>query len=147
MPKGIKGFQKGHRGYKYWLGKRRSPETIAKIRASLKGRTVWNKGKKCPQFSGENHPRWKGGKYGDKRGYIYVLAKNHPLADTRGYVFEHRLVMEKKIGRSLNLKERIHHINGIPDDNRPENLQLFSSQNEHIEKTHKKERNKFGQFI
>ena len=80
--------------------------------------------------SGENNPFWHGGKR-HALGYVYLLAHGHPKANDKGYVQEHRLIMEVKIGRYLNDKERVHHINGIKDDNRIENLRLYGSQGEH----------------
>jgi len=73
---------------------------------------------------------WKGGKYRTTAGYVYRYSPNHPHATKSGYVLEHRLVMEKHLGRYLKKKdpickdEQIHHINGIKDDNRIENLEL-----------------------
>lgn len=59
------------------------------------------------------------------RGYLYVRAEEHPRATKSGYVLEHILVMEKKLGRLLTEGENVHHINGIKDDNRAENLELW----------------------
>lgn len=70
-----------------------------------------------------------GQKYSD-RGYVLVYAPDHPYA-RKGYVFEHRLIMEQVIGRYLRPEERVHHLNGIKDDNRPENLKLFSNDSAH----------------
>lgn len=60
-------------------------------------------------------------------GYVRVYCPMHPKANTWGYVYEHRLIMESIIGRHLKEDEHVHHINGKRWDNRPGNLQLLSS--------------------
>jgi len=65
-------------------------------------------------------------------GYILVRApKDHPKARQDGSIYEHRLVMEKHLGRLLDRGEVVHHINGVRDDNCIENLQLRRSRKEH----------------
>jgi hypothetical protein len=54
-----------------------------------------------------------------------VLTRDHPGANGKGYVPEHRLVMEQQLGRLLRDGENVHHINGVRDDNRPENLEVW----------------------
>lgn len=60
------------------------------------------------------------------RGYALVRRPEHP-AQVRGWVHEHRVVMESMIGRLLEPGENVHHRNGVRDDNRPENLELWVS--------------------
>jgi hypothetical protein len=66
-------------------------------------------------------------KYGpltDGHGYVRVWAPDHPRAHA-GRVLEHRLVMERLLGRELLPTESVHHINGHRTDNRPDNLELW----------------------
>ncbi len=92
-------------------------------------------GHKPPSGFGENAAHWKGGRI--KRGkYIYIKTSSHPNGGKQGYVAEHRLVMEKKIGRFLKRKEIVHHINHIESDNRPENLELCESAGQHTKLHH-----------
>ena len=83
------------------------------------------------QHMGVNAWNWKGGRNRIHGGYIGILIPEHPRAIKSGYVLEHRLVMEKHIGRYLESHEIVHHINGIKDDNRIENLELMAGQKFH----------------
>lgn len=80
---------------------------------------------------GEKNGKWRGGKQ-KLNGYILSKSPDHPYRDRYGYVCEHRLVMEKHIGRVLTPKEVVHHINGNKEDNRIENLMLFSNNQDHL---------------
>lgn len=75
---------------------------------------------------GEDSPAWRGGRYTAK-GYRQVRAEGHPNANRNGYVAEHVAVMSEHMGRPLLKGETVHHRNGIRDDNRIENLELWSS--------------------
>jgi len=75
--------------------------------------------------NGHGNPNWKGGRllhYYNKARYPYIVR----LVPGRGYVLEHRLVMEEVLGRALRPQEQVHHRNGIKTDNRPENLQMVA---------------------
>ena len=96
--------------YEAQYGKKFSPERCQKISEAVKG---------------EKHSSWKGGRYRNTKGYIAIYVADHPHQLKYGYVLEHRLVMEKHLGRYLEPGEQVHHKNGIRDDNRLENLELL----------------------
>ena len=95
-----------------------------------KGYIPWNKGK-IGYNSGKTHYNWNGGKRTSSQGYLEIKSPNHPFRNKQNYVPEHRLIVEKHLGRYLTKDEVIHHINEIKTDNRIENLYLFSKRWQH----------------
>jgi hypothetical protein len=83
--------------------------------------------KGCLNLSGALNGNYKGGKTKHKKGYVLVNCPGHPrvLNQTDSYIMEHILVMEDCLGRYLHPGENVHHKNGVKDDNRPENLELW----------------------
>ena len=74
---------------------------------------------------GEGNGRWKGGMTVRKDGRVMLHAPNHPHKSHGNYVYRYRLVMEECLGRFLEPYEVVHHINGIVNDDRPENLEVM----------------------
>jgi len=65
-------------------------------------------------------------------GYIKVfIGMHHPMADKRGEIYEHRLIMSQILNRPLQRWEHIHHKDGDKTNNSPQNLELHPS-SEHI---------------
>lgn len=64
----------------------------------------------------------------DGHGYLHESVADDDalncMATTNGFISQHRLVMARALNRPLTATETVHHINGIRDDNRIENLQL-----------------------
>jgi len=115
------GFKKGNIPWN--KGKHHSKETREKISKSKIGKLPWN-------FRG---------KFSRPDGYVLVYKPSHPYHNWKGkYVFEHRLIMEKYLGRYLRPKEVVHHINGISNDNCLKNLKLFENNSEHQNYHHPK---------
>lgn len=85
--------------------------------------------KKSRDQWGEKNVSWKGGKIKNSQGYILLKCENpnHPRKTQNGYILEHVLVIEQKIDRHVLESETVHHINGIRDDNRIENLELWDN--------------------
>lgn len=93
------------------------------------GKSITKRSKYCDRCCkiGVKNPDWKGGRVVRGSGYVRVKMRDHPNAHVDGYVFEHVMIMSKMIGRPLLKKETVHHKNGIKNDNRLENLELWSS--------------------
>jgi len=89
-----------------------------------------------------NH-QYNGGRNIDKDGYVLVPAppgyegrvRQRAREGRRPLVLEHRLVMERKLGRLLRPEEVVDHIDGLTLHNAPENLRLFESNAEHLRET------------
>lgn len=118
-------------------GFKHSPETRAKMSAAHRGHGVSPETR--AKMVGNKHA-WKGGRHNDAKGYIRACCPDHPFADAKGYVLEHRLVMGAFLGRPLLSTEVVHHINGIRDDNRIENLMRFDSRSDHVSWHHQNEK-------
>jgi hypothetical protein len=82
----------------------------------MRGRTPWN---------------YKG-KTTNDQGYILRHAPKHPEADQHGQIREHRLIVEKHIGRTLQKSEVVHHVNEVRNDNRIQNLMVFRTNTTHL---------------
>lgn len=81
----------------------------------------------CRSVAGPKNGHWKGGRTMHSGGYPQLRVPGHPRALPPGnYVFEHIIVMEEVLGRHLLPGENVHHKNGVKDDNRPENLELWT---------------------
>ena len=83
----------------------------------------------------ERNHFWTGGRTTDARGYILIHTPEHPHADYKGRVREHRLVVEQQLGRYLEPEEVVDHIDGDTSNNDPANLRLFASNAEHLRVT------------
>ena len=81
----------------------------------------------CRTEVGSSNGNWRGGRTRHKAGYVMVKTPGHPRGTKSGeYVFEHIIVMEASLGRYLLPHETVHHLNGVRDDNRLENLELWT---------------------
>lgn len=139
-----RGCQKSmHLSLSYKKRKFCTPECYAEYRRTLTGEKSWNYGRRLNEeqrqrliiarrtcdLRRDKVYNWKGGRITDTDGYILILHDTLCPEDQalfphlkHRYVFEHRLVMAKKLGRPLKAREHVHHENGIKGDNQEENL-------------------------
>ena len=85
---------------------------------------------------GSKHYNWRGGRKITSEGYIRILLRRgdrfYEMADSRGYVLEHRLVMARQLDRSLSKNEQVHHRPDVAkDDNRIEVLYVMPNRSDH----------------
>jgi uncharacterized protein (DUF1330 family) len=83
------------------------------------------------KYTGEASSGWKGGRRKQGEGYWLIYSPEHPLRSKTKYVLEHRLIVEKYLGRFLAESDEVHHINKKKGDNRPENLMAFKTKLAH----------------
>lgn len=60
-------------------------------------------------------------------GYVMVYEPDDDRSDNGGWYFEHRVIVERHLGRRLRSDEVVHHLNGIKSDNRLENLTVMDA--------------------
>lgn len=100
----------------------------------------WYKGHPRPYVKGHHGRKRKGVPHPNPRpkpesirenGYVFLYRPDHPNVPKDGYMLEHRLVWEETHGQLLGRHMHVHHVNGIRDDNCPENL-IALTKHEHM---------------
>jgi uncharacterized protein (DUF1330 family) len=136
---------KSYTGVRYYFEKYEIPlrEHSYAMRIAMKNPDVrrkiseGNRGKKLSEETKNKIGRAKfKGRLVRKDGYILIKLPKHPKSFGDGYVLEHRLVMEKFLGRYLKSTEIVHHIDGNRSNNHLSNLMLFPDKSAHFRHRH-----------
>lgn len=96
----------------------------------------------------DKNGNWKGGVIKRKDGYILIRIASIPQKATGArYKLQHRVVMERKLGRPLLRSEVVHHINHNKSDNRIKNLKVISQSKHATEHYKERKKDKKGRLI
>lgn len=114
-------------------GKTRCMDCGTPIGRSAKRCRVCDNKWRSIRYRGEGSPNWKQGRTVDTSGYVLIRVKpdTHKVG-AGAYRREHHVVWEKAHGKPVPKGWIIHHLNGIKDDNRPENLAAVSRREHHV---------------
>lgn len=106
----------------WWAECKKDPERYNKVVNKISK----NNSRYCKGKFGPDHPGWKGGGwYSEKEGKRYVYVQpGHPSYGYKRHMYEHRYMMEEKLGRRLTPNEEVHHKDGIKDHNEFDNFDL-----------------------
>lgn len=105
------------------------------------------RGKHTNHRRGVGHYRWNCGTIMGSNGYRKVrVGKIHPLADSNGYAYEHRVVWCSWHFLAIPRGMVVHHKNGNKLDNRAENLELISRGQHNAHHNQERGRDEKGQF-
>lgn len=129
-------FKKGHKPWNKGLTAETSPlvASVAEIRRGRKNPKCKRKPANFRELCRKAHPPMRR-RFLSKDGYVLIYKPEYEGSGEKYYnhgrILEHKYIMELKIGRLLKKEERIHHWNGIKDDNHIENLRLCQGAREH----------------
>ena len=114
----------------YW------PESLPQCRCGCGQLTVLDRRGRSHAFlrghrKGRHGAFWKGGRFVDLDGYIFVYRPNHSRTQYGLYVREHLLIAERALGRAIAPPAQVHHVDFNRSNNKPSNLVICENQRYH----------------